>query len=59
MADLSGILAQLEALGDDKVRKPNAGIGIHFPEYRDRAVMIGEKLGIYRDYPVSQGPTTQ
>lgn len=35
-----------------------AGIGIHFPEYRERAVAIGEDLGIYRDYPVSKGCTS-
>ena len=32
--------------------------GIHFPEYRQRALDIGEKLGIYRDYPVSKGCTS-
>lgn len=35
-----------------------AGIGIHFPKLRKRAVAIGEKLGIYRDYPVSKGCTS-
>jgi 3-methyladenine DNA glycosylase AlkD len=30
-------------------------IGIHFPEHRDRALAIGEKQGLYRDYPVSKG----
>jgi 3-methyladenine DNA glycosylase AlkD len=35
-----------------------AGIGIHFPEYRERAIAIGETLGIYRDYPVSKGCTS-
>lgn len=35
-----------------------AEIGIHFPKYRKRAVAIGEKLGIYRDYPVSKGCTS-
>ena len=35
-----------------------AGIGIHFPEHRKRALAIGEKLGIYRDYPVSKGCTS-
>lgn len=35
-----------------------AAIGIHFPEYRERALAIGEKLGIYRDYPVSKGCTS-
>ncbi len=33
-------------------------IGIQFPELRDRAIAIGEKLGIYRDYPVSKGCTS-
>ena len=35
-----------------------AEIGIHFPKHRKRAVAIGEKLGIYRDYPVSKGCTS-
>jgi 3-methyladenine DNA glycosylase AlkD len=32
-----------------------AAIGIHFAELRERAIAIGEKLGLYRDYPVSKG----
>jgi 3-methyladenine DNA glycosylase AlkD len=35
-----------------------AGIGIHFPAHRKRAVAIGEALGIYRDFPVSKGCTS-
>lgn len=35
-----------------------ANIGIRFPEYRSRALAIGEQLGIYRDYPVSKGCTS-
>ena len=35
-----------------------ATIGIHVPELRARAIAIGEKLGIYRDYPVSKGCTS-
>lgn len=35
-----------------------AQIGINLPQYRDRALTIGEKLGIYRDYPVSKGCTS-
>jgi 3-methyladenine DNA glycosylase AlkD len=35
-----------------------AAIGIHFPEHRKRAIAIGEKVGIYRDYPVSKGCTS-
>ena len=35
-----------------------AQIGIHFPKHRKKAIDIGEKLGIYRDYPVSKGCTS-
>ena len=35
-----------------------ATIGIHFPKLRKRAISIGEKLGVYRDYPVSKGCTS-
>ena len=35
-----------------------AGIGVHFSKHRKRAIAIGEKLGIYRDYPVSKGCTS-
>lgn len=35
-----------------------ANIGIQFPEHRKRALAIGEKLGVYRDYPVSKGCTS-
>ncbi|MBE9584873.1 DNA alkylation repair protein [Mucilaginibacter sp. JRF] len=35
-----------------------ANIGIHHPAYRERALAIGERLGIYRDYPVSKGCTS-
>ena len=35
-----------------------AKIGIEFPEHRKRALAIGEKLGVYRDYPVSKGCTS-
>ena len=33
-------------------------IGIQSPAHRDRAIAIGESLGIYRDYPVSKGCTS-
>jgi 3-methyladenine DNA glycosylase AlkD len=33
-------------------------IGIHVPKLRKRAIAIGEKLGIYWDYPVSKGCTS-
>ena len=32
-----------------------AEIGVHFPKLRKRAIAIGEKMGINRDYPVSNG----
>lgn len=35
-----------------------AEIGIHVPKLRKRAVAIGEKLGVYRDYPCSKGCTS-
>lgn len=30
-------------------------IGIHHPKLRKRAVSIGEKIGLYQDWPVSKG----
>lgn len=35
-----------------------AGIGINHPDLRERAIRIGESLGIFRDYPVSKGCTS-
>jgi 3-methyladenine DNA glycosylase AlkD len=35
-----------------------AGIGIHFAEHRARAIAIGEKLGVFRDFPTSKGCTS-
>jgi 3-methyladenine DNA glycosylase AlkD len=35
-----------------------AEIGIHSAKLRKRAIAIGEKLGVYRDYPVSKGCTS-
>lgn len=35
-----------------------AAIGIHHAKHRPRAMAIGEKLGIYRDYPVPKGCTS-
>ena len=34
-----------------------AAIGIHHSEHRERAVAIGEEIGLYRDWPVSRGCT--
>jgi len=35
-----------------------AEIGIHFPDHRERAIAIGERLGVYRDYPTPKGCTS-
>jgi 3-methyladenine DNA glycosylase AlkD len=35
-----------------------ATIGSHLPNHRKRAIAIGEKLGVHRDYPVSKGCTS-
>ena len=35
-----------------------AAIGINHPAHRDRALAIGERLGIYRDYPTPKGCTS-
>lgn len=35
-----------------------AELGIHNPELRKRAIAVGEKLGVYRDYPCSKGCTS-
>lgn len=35
-----------------------AAIGIHHPKLRKRAIAIGERLGVYRDYPCPKGCTS-
>jgi len=35
-----------------------AEIGIHVAKHRKRALAIGEKLGVYRDYPTAKGCTS-
>lgn len=35
-----------------------AEIGINFPKLRKRAIAIGAKLGVFRDYPCSKGCTS-
>jgi len=63
--DLPALLARIEAEMADAdpevqwtMNNTLATIGIHFPKHRKRAIAIGEKLGIYRDYPVSKGCTS-
>jgi 3-methyladenine DNA glycosylase AlkD len=63
--DLSGLLDRIEAEMADAPSETQwtmntalAAIGIHFAKHRKRAIAIGEKLGIYRDYPCSKGCTS-
>lgn len=63
--DLPALLDRIEAEMAEAAPEPQwtmnntlATIGIHHPEHRERALAIGEKLGVYRDYPVSKGCTS-
>ena len=63
--DLSALLDRLEA---EMASAPAptkwtmnfalGGIGIHHKAHRARAIAIGEKLGVYRDFPTSKGCTS-
>lgn len=63
--DLPGLLDRIESEMATAPREPQwtmnnclAGIGIHHAALRERALEIGERLGVYRDYPVSKGCTS-
>lgn len=63
--DLTSLLDRIEAELATAAPEPQwtmnntlAGIGIHFPEHRERAIAIGERLGVYRDYPTPKGCTS-
>ena len=63
--DISALLDRLETEMGDAPPEAQwtmnfalAHIGIHIPGQRERAIKIGEKLGLYRDYPVSKGCTS-
>jgi 3-methyladenine DNA glycosylase AlkD len=63
--DLPGLLDRIESEMTDAPPETQwtmnaalATIGIHFANHRKRAIAIGEKLGIYRDYPCSKGCTS-
>ena len=63
--DLPGLLDRIESEMADAPPEAQwtmnaalAGIGIHHAKHRKRAMAIGEKLGIYRDYPCSKGCTS-
>jgi 3-methyladenine DNA glycosylase AlkD len=51
-------MADADAVVQWTMNSTLAEIGIHFPKLRKRAIAIGEKLGIFRDYPVSKGCTS-
>jgi 3-methyladenine DNA glycosylase AlkD len=60
--DLPGLLDRIEeemprALPEVQWTMNNTlgAIAIHHPKLRQRAVAIGEKIGLYRDWPVSKG----
>lgn len=62
--DLPALLARIESeMADAKpevqwtMNNTLAAIGIHFPKHRKRAIAIGEKIGLYRDWPVAKGCT--
>jgi hypothetical protein len=52
--NVKAALAKLNPLGADSVRV----IAIPVPTHRQRALAIGEALGIDRDVPVSKGCTS-
>ncbi len=63
--DLVALLDRIEAEMPDAdprvqwtMNSTLAGIGIHFAKHRERALAIGEKLGVFRDYPTSKGCTS-
>ena len=63
--DLDALLDRIEAEMASAAPEPQwtmnstlAAIGINHPGHRARALAIGEKLGVYRDYPTSAGCTS-
>ena len=63
--DLDALLDRIEAEMASAAPEPQwtmnstlAAIGINHPAHRARALAIGEKLGVYRDYPTSAGCTS-
>ncbi len=63
--DLPGLLDRIESEMADAPPETQwtmnaalATIGIHHAKLRKRSIGIGEKLGIYRDYPCSKGCTS-
>ncbi|WP_395373403.1 DNA alkylation repair protein [Marinicella sp. W31] len=63
--ELSALLDRIESEMDEAVPEVQwtmnmtlVEIGIHFSNHRKRALAIGEKLGVYRDYPIVKGCTS-
>lgn len=63
--DLGALLDRIEAQMADAAPEPKwtmnmalAQIGIYHPQHRERALAIGEALGVYRDYPTPAGCTS-
>jgi 3-methyladenine DNA glycosylase AlkD len=63
--DLGALLDRIEAQMASAAPEPQwtmnntlAAIGINHPQHRARALAIGDKLGVYRDYPTSAGCTS-
>ncbi|MFH9795752.1 MULTISPECIES: DNA alkylation repair protein [Streptomyces] len=63
--DLSGLLDVIEAEMKDAPGRLQwamnhclAQIGIEHPEHRARAIAVGERLGVLKDYPTSPGCTS-
>ena len=51
-------MTRIALVSSEPVRPRMAGIGIRFPQYRARAVAIGEALEVLKDYPASPGCTS-
>jgi len=63
--DLPALLDRIEAELATAAPEPQwtmnntlANIGINHPDHRARALAIGERLGVYRDYPTPRGCTS-
>jgi 3-methyladenine DNA glycosylase AlkD len=63
--DLGALLDRIEAQMASAAPEPQwtmnntlAAIGINHPQHRARALAMGDKLGVYRDYPTSAGCTS-
>lgn len=62
--DLPGLLDRIESEMADAPQEAQwtmnaalAAIGVHHAKHRKRAIAIGEKIGLYKDWPVSKGCT--